>query len=326
MYSMFIRIPQLYVCNKKAHRTSIVAPIVQKISHTPTAVACGMSRGVDSFATLYEYTEQCDLEQYRITHVTFFENGAHHLGGTTNYSGIEKFFCEQRETTKEFCKKYDLELVVLRSNLNVFLADFLWVDPFERTHTYRNIGMALMLQNLIGTYYYSAAFNLDGFSADLSRGCARHEKWMLPHIRTGAFRVYSSNKDMLRWEKTKLIIQDPRTYDYLSVCFMSNKNCGRCVKCVRTMVTLDMLGVLDKYSNSFDVEMFKKNRVWYYAQLYYRWDEFLMKELIDYAGEHKVKIPFASKLQGTALFILKKIFKPIIVNIRMIVARMKARH
>ncbi len=302
-------IPQLCVCNKNMYVTTIKAPLLQSLQHKPTAVACGMSRGVDSFASLYEYTELCDIEGQRITHLTYFENGAHHLGGTTNYSGIENFFCEQLETTKAFCEKYHLHLIVLRSNLNVFLADFLWADDFDRTHTYRNVGMALMLQNLIRTYYYSSAYNIDAFSCDLQKDSSSYEKWLIPHIRTGSFKVYSSNKDMTRLEKTQLISNDSRTYDYLSVCFMNNKNCGRCIKCVRTMLTLDVLGILDKYKNSFDIEAYKKNRTWYYTRLYNRRDEILMKEILEYAKTYNVPIPFRAKIEGTILRLLKKILK-----------------
>ncbi len=301
-------IPQLCVSNKNVHSTSIKAPLSQGLLHTPTAVACGMSRGVDSFASLYEYTEMCELEKHRITHLTYFENGAHHLGGGTNYPEIERFFCEQLETTKKFCEEYNLKLIVVKSNVNVFLANVFWADAFDKTHTYRNVGMALVLQNLIGTYYYSSAYNIDMFSCDLLKDSASYEKWLIPHIRTGAFKVYSSNRDMSRLEKTRLISNDPRTYDYLSVCFMNNKNCGRCIKCVRTLLTLDMLGVLDKYGKSFDVQAYKNNRTWYYTRLYSRKDEFLMKELLDYAKSQNIRIPFRAKLEGTVRFVLKRVF------------------
>lgn len=51
-----------------------------------------------------------------------------------------------------------------------------------------------------------------------------------------------------RWEKTELIAQSGIALDTLRVCWVSRdeKNCGQYVKCCRTMLTLGLLGALDR--------------------------------------------------------------------------------
>ena len=45
----------------------------------------------------------------------------------------------------------------------------------------------------------------------------------------------------------------------MDVCFNFH-NCGHCAKCYRTLLTLDLLGKVDKFKPVFDVETYKKNR------------------------------------------------------------------
>jgi hypothetical protein len=52
-----------------------------------------------------------------------------------------------------------------------------------------------------------------------------------------------------RVDKTAMIANDPFALDHLRVCLRNRGgpgNCGRCKKCIRTMVTLDAIGVLSR--------------------------------------------------------------------------------
>jgi hypothetical protein len=53
-----------------------------------------------------------------------------------------------------------------------------------------------------------------------------------------------------RTEKTEAIARWEETHDKLRVCAFddSTLNCSKCEKCIRTMMTLDILGVLERYS------------------------------------------------------------------------------
>ena len=97
---------------------------------------------------------------------------------------------------------------------------------------------------------------------------------------------------MTRIQKTEFISQFADTYNNLHVCWHNSDNCGRCNKCVRTLVTMDILGVLDKYSESFDTEYYLKNRKTYITEVIMlrKVDELYM-EIYKYMLETGFKIP-----------------------------------
>ena len=300
-------IPQLTLCTKNSYNTKILADCVKK-KFQSNAVATAISCGVDSFTTIYEYSSGNCLDDYKLTHLTYFQNGAHH-GGKSGYSDIQtKLFEGQLKTAKEFCKENNFKLIVVRSNLDEFLSTFFWKDPFYCTHTYRNIGFAMLLQNGIRTYFYSSAHNISEFNCSLNIDSAEYERFLLPYLSTETFTAYNSNSAMNRNEKIQFISKFPATYKHLTVCYTGSENCGRCTKCLRTLLALDVLGVLDKYSDSFDTEYYKNNRNWYITRLCAgRYDDDLLQEIYDYAKNTNFEIPTKCKLKGVVLFFARKL-------------------
>ena len=295
-------LPQVAVCNK------IDIPQIKietvKTDYKPFAVSTGISCGVDSFTTLKEYTVECKYDDYKLTHLAFFENGAHHLGINGFSEEQKKCYEEQKEFVLKFCEQYNYEVVIVESNINEVLSKAFENDAFEHTHTFRNIGIVLQMQKLFKIYYYSSAWNLDVFNVDITRSPARYEKYLFSILTTKNTRIYSSNKAMTRLEKTEYILDFEQSYDNLLVCYMGGHNCGKCGKCIRTMITLDMLGKLELYKNSFDVEYYKKNKPIILSRIYAKkhFDPF-MKELHKYAKSTGYKIPLFSKVLGMVLFV-----------------------
>ena len=82
--------------------------------------------------------------------------------------------------------------------------------------------------------------------------------------------IVIANQDMTRVEKTRYIVNNTLAHRYLYVCWkevIANKwpdseiakvkdlhlNCSRCDKCKRTLLAIDLLGMLDKYKEIFDI-------------------------------------------------------------------------
>lgn len=284
-------IPQLHLCTKKSFEIDLKAPVFTG-QYRPNAAVTAMSMGVDSFTTFFEYTKDCPPEADPITHLVFFENGDHRWGVNGEYA----VFLQQKNAVEEFCRKYGWELIVVKSNIDTFLREAFWAEGLVETSTYKHVSTALSLQKLIKTYYYSASYNLDGFSCDLNEDVTDYEKWLLPLISTDSTYFASTNKAMTRAEKTKYISQFPETYDNLLVCCFDGKNCGICNKCVRTEMTLYKLGVLDKYRNSFDLDFFYKNIGG--AQktiMYWKYRSAIDQEVFDMIRDD---IPFKVRLEG----------------------------
>lgn len=264
------------------------------------AVGAGMSGGIDSFSTLYEYGHhgEVGLEGYGITHLTYNNVGAHHGQdirlGNSKFTSRELYEGQLRKM-RRFCDSFGYELVVTDSNLSGFLAAAFGRVYFSRFHTFRNVSAAMVLQKMYRLYYYSSARNLTGFKFSFKVPSAAYEKWLLPYLDTGSMQFYNSNRAWGRLEKTQRVAQIDASYDYLTVCLIGIDNCGECDKCRETLMGLDILGdeVLDCYAKSFDLEKYRsKYRDLWFSQIYelkekpsfYQHD---MQEIYDYGVAHR---------------------------------------
>ncbi len=295
-------IPQLSLAKKAGYdETRIDMPLTKEIYHGKW-VGTGISLGVDSFTTIHEYKEECLLEEYKLTHLVHLKTGAHHGQlGYYDQQTEDKLFLAENTKVKEFCRKHNYKLIVVESNLHaVICTEFGY--GFDTTHTFRNLGCILLLQNLFSKYYYASAYNLDDFSINLSSTCGLYEKWLIPYISNESLEFYSANTNMSRFQKTRFISNFEDTYDNLHVCWHGTNNCGQCKKCVRTLVALDVLGALEKYSKSFNLEHYYNNRESLIAEvvLLRKTDSFYM-EIYKMMLESNFKMPSKTVLTKTAI-------------------------
>ncbi len=254
-------IPQLSLMGKRrASSIKIDAPLTAE-RYDCSGVGAGMSRGIDSFATFFEYNE-FPVESYRLTHLTYYNLGAHHGQGVHDRPPQERFE-GQLVGTKVFCEKYGYPLLWVDSNLEIILNTFFRHWGFDRTHIFRNLGCTLMFQKLFSRYYYSSTYNLDSFEAALNIDCAHYEKWVIPLLSTESAEMHSANRDWERIDKTQFIADKGPCFDHLLVCFNEDQNCGKCAKCQRTLMQLDSLGgdLIFNFKKSFDLDVyFRENR------------------------------------------------------------------
>lgn len=258
-------IPQLSVCNHK-NKITLNMPLSNEVFDGKW-IGTGLSLGVDSLTTIHEYGEDSILDDYRLTHLVHLKTGAHHGSlGHFDKEIEQKLFELENNRVKKYCDEYGYNLITIETNLfEITNAEFGW--NFDTTHIFRNLGCIVLLQNYFSKYYYASAYNLDAFGMSLNEDNAHYEKWLIPNLSSNNISFYSANADMNRVEKTKYISRFKDTYNFLHVCWRSEGNCGKCAKCIRTMVTLDIIGQLDKYKNSFDVDNYYKNRDMYIAEI-----------------------------------------------------------
>lgn len=79
----------------------------------------------------------------------------------------------------------------------------------------------------------------------------------------------STGGQMSRVEKTRRIADFEPSYRFLNVCVdpaYEGRNCSVCFKCCRTLMTLELLGVSERYSDVFDLEKFRRVRNRYLAK------------------------------------------------------------
>lgn len=252
-------IPQIALCSEgKSKKVSLDVPLTKEQYH-PTRPGMGMSRGIDSFATFYEYYD-FPLEDYRVAQLTYYNVGAHHGQGVKDRTMRERYL-GQLVGTKAFCEEYNFPLLAIDTNLHQFYFDMFKFVRFDRTHIYRNLGCTLMFQKLFSKYYYSSSYNLNQFEVGVDLDHAHHEKWLIPLLSTENTTTISSNQDWERIDKTRFVADKEGCNNHLLVCFSEDKNCGKCAKCQRTLMQLDSLGgnYLDNFANSFDLKEYYEN-------------------------------------------------------------------
>ncbi len=211
---------------------------------TKGKVGCTFSGGVDSFYTVWNRLPQNEPNPaYRLTHCLLI-NGFDRNTDLDNSGTYQKF----QNTFEPVLNNLGLELLISRTNLRQF------VDLPLRRQSFGSVttASALILGRLFSCFFISSSYKFTrlGLYADGSH-------LMLDHLlHTETMETVHDAGHLTRTEKTATLAQFPATYTALCVCFRpitfnsetgALENCCKCEKCVRTMVTLDLLGSLRKY-------------------------------------------------------------------------------
>ncbi len=291
--------------NSEYKRINIICKTDTKRENVYNGVGTGISCGVDSFCTLYQHTLEKCPPGYRITHLTFFNVGA---SGDYGGDAARDLYTERKDFVQGFCSRSAFPLIDLDSNLSEFLN-----MSFLQTHTFRNCIAVLIFQKLFSRYYYSSATTISEFKLDYKLA-AKYDIFTLSMLSTEDTEFYSSGSTFTRVEKTRLISEYVPSYKFLNVCVYEKDNCTICYKCKRTLLTLDFLGVLDKYRESFDLELYRKKRVRFIGDMLANKnkDKYL-KEIYILARQNKIKIPLLSRLY--ALLSMKWLYNEISIRI-----------
>lgn len=263
-------IPALCTEENGYRRIKILGPTTDKPYKNIGGVGTGMSCGIDSFYTLHEYTKEDTPKKYRLTHLSYFNMGAiFHPNRSEKkeytlkefYETTERMSEEKRENARQVAEQAGLPLVYVKSNLD---SDY-YRGASGHTGVYRNCAMALSLQGLFAVYYNSSAGWPGYFDLTLTEGSQHYEALLCQCLSTETLTFILSDY-VTRAEKTIAIADDKLVQKCLDVCFCFN-SCGKCSKCIRTLVTLDIIGKLDQFGEVFDVEHFKKHRVEAYLEI-----------------------------------------------------------
>jgi len=223
--------------------------------------ATGLSLGIDSLSTIYYHKNLPG--SYGLKFLTFFNAGSHgDFGGEKALT----LFNKRLNEVQKFANKIDLPLISINSNISELLK-----LNFQSTHSVRNLSCILNLQKLIKTYYYASTFRFDYLNFD-KKHFGRWDSLIINSLSTESINFVSAMSQLNRVEKTKFISEYSQSYDFLDVCVNSSEakdkiNCSVCNKCMRTQLTLDAIGELDKYRKVFHVDEYYKKRDYFIAEI-----------------------------------------------------------
>lgn len=296
-------IPSVSNNSSRLYQTKIIAPVCSEPLTNANAVGTGISGGIDSLSTIIEHIDT-PFSHHNLTHLMFNNVGSHGCGEDSI-----KLYNIRLERIRNYCRDNNFELIETNSNFH---------EQFHQnhllTHTYSSMFAVYILQKLFSVYYYSSAghkfsdFSLkdnDLYAAD------NYEMFSLYMFSNDNLKLYSSCSTMSRLDKTKIVADYEPSYKYLDVCGLHPYSCMKCSKCIRTMFAFHILGKLNEYKNTFDVDYFYNHYKIYlaYFYAYYKAHKAFFDEMYPYV---KKEITFSIKLKAIWLYrkdIIKKIFK-----------------
>lgn len=260
-------IPALCTKENGYRRIKLIGPTTNCPYKNFHAIGTGMSCGVDSLYTLHKYSQADVPAHFKLTHLTYYNMGAifHPNRSEKKEYSLKDFYSRTDKMSEEKCNNArqvadlsKMPLVYVKSNLD---SDY-YRGAYGHTGVYRNCAMTLALQGLFSLYYCSSGGS-NRFEFCLTEGSQRYEVVLCNCLSTESLKFQVSDH-ATRIEKMLTIADDYVSKHFLDVCFCFN-SCGKCSKCKRTMLTLDILGKLDEYREVFDVDSFKRRRNEIYA-------------------------------------------------------------
>lgn len=219
-----------------------------------TLVGTGISCGIDSLSTIYTHFEQEDDLDYKINALFLF-NFYYYPELRFNYERRVAF-------AKKAANDMGLPVYEVDSNLHAFTRR-LGTQKIGYISLYSCV---FALSKVIRRYYVSSAYSYEEIKQfskyardiDMSEFC---ESYLLPLLSTEDLELVNDGSQYLRTQKTELIADWPIAQKYLNVCIGSHggPNCSKCSKCMRTLIPLNALGVEDKFSSVFDLDVYRKH-------------------------------------------------------------------
>lgn len=320
-------LPLLAVCYHKTKTPKLTVSKTIKTSFTPQAIATGCSLGIDSLSAITQHIGDKVPNGYRLSHLTYFNTGAL---GTYDLDAIEKSYLKDYSMVEAFSKEIGLPIVSVSTNVHLLYKTF----DFNSSHTMRNMSIVLAMQKLFKRYLYSSTYDYAHYKLS-KKDLAYFEDPILARLSTESTSIMSADAHIMRSSKTEMLAGNPLTKKHLYVClreqtindrkgswtvrYMSThdkglRNCGHCMKCLRTMVTLDICGCLEDYRDIFDVDYYYWVRKYYMAKILGRRKrQPFLEDIYAFMKEKDYQIPFVSRLLAP-VFMIKSTLLNIILN------------
>jgi len=243
------------------------------------AVGTGFSAGVDSFCAIHDHYFNATSPAYKITHFFFNNVGAHNEWDSER--GRE-LFNSRYDLLKGYPSELGIEFIKIDSNLSDILR---W--DFQQTHVPRNVSAILLLQKLFAKYYYSSSYQYKDCVIGPHYNIALTEPTAVHLLSTETLECISTGCQYSRVEKTKKLTKVPRANHWLNVCVSPSsdgKNCSTCSKCCRTLLTLEILGILEDFNHVFSLERWQRVKNGYMLSVLGDKNDLYIKEIRDYAN------------------------------------------
>lgn len=261
---------------------------------TKGGVATGFSGGVDSFCVLADHFYSEVPSGYKLTHLIFNNVGAHGRGG-------HRLFDERYQRLLPLANELNLPLIKVDSNLHELAK-----KSFPLVDSPRNISCALLLQKLFGKYLYASSFRYEDCYVGPAYDLAFTDPLSVHLLSTETLECISSGGQYSRVEKLSRLVEVEPSHRYLDVCVGTKNagNCSLCWKCARTLLTLELLGLVQPYSRVFHRERYRAIRDRFIVNMLSNNKDPLLKEVVRLAAERGYHFPLLARIKGACYRLL----------------------
>ena len=266
----------------------------------------GLSCGVDSFHTVFSLSQK--HAEIPLDVLTFFNVGSHR--STSGFSDDEsrRLFQQRLEMNAKCAEEIELPLLAVDSNIGAYLC--LHQVPYTRVHAFCSLSAVLACGSYFNRYYYSSSqssYDPSRLNKDTGFIGSRLCPWLsTEHV---SLTSYGGNKT--RMQKLLDIADSPLVQKHLNVCWRELNNCGKCLKCVRTLMELHLIGKVDKYGGVFDLHKFYEHFNEYKESIYERAerDEFALEIVEEFEKLSSSREDTSSQTRFWGKKIWKNLFK-----------------
>jgi hypothetical protein len=241
-------------------------------------VIAGFSAGIDSFSLMQDYFFKAPAPEYKITHLLFNNIGSHF---PTEQRDPQEIFLWRLNRIRNFAHEIELPLLSVQSNVQEILPLKYW-----QTHSAINASIALLMQPICSKFLYASGYSYRETGVREAEDPAIADPILVPSYSTDSMDCISVGSQYRRVDKTKIVLEMPWAKKALDVClFPSGEkiNCGGCDKCVRTLLTLEILGHMEEFEPLFDLANFYREKPGYIAKLLNYKDPFSV-EIVELAN------------------------------------------
>ncbi len=241
-------------------------------------VGTGLSCGVDSLHAVHKYVDY-PIEEYRLTHLCINDVGAF---GDSLYWKVGGANVRDNSYTRARSAAADIGLPLIETSSNV--AKSLRLNHYL-THSFSSAFAVLCMKKLWRCYYYASdgrdslsEFSLKGW---YNNKPSTYESFMLRVLSTPSLGFMLVGEIESETDKIAAIADYDIAKKHLYSCTWDLDNCCVCRKCIRNLTTLDALGKLDEYSGLYDLDYYRKHRMYYMWKVYEGKDEGPSSEVYD---------------------------------------------
>lgn len=225
-------------------------------------VGAGISCGVDSLSTVYDHFVKETVPGYRINALFLFNAGTH---GDFSDPNVPVLFKARYDANKRAADEMGLPIYMIESNISFFAEKI----GQNRLGYVANWSCAISAQRRLRRYYASSsvafeeliAFHKVYHDRDIDDFCGMY---LAPRIQTEDLELIYDGGQHMRTEKVQDIADWPIAQKYLNVCLTEKptaENCTLCEKCLRTCLTLEIIGKLDQFAGVFDLDTYRRVRL-----------------------------------------------------------------